>query len=109
MNALFDALDALEAHLQGRDYLVGDQLTEADLRLVPTLLRFDPVYHGHFKCNLRKIHDYENLHRYTAQLFDLPAIRKTTHLDHIKWHYYYSHESINPTRIAPAGPRDWFI
>jgi putative glutathione S-transferase len=105
---LFDTLDALDEHLQSRDYLVGGQLTEADLRLIPTLLRFDAVYHGHFKCNIRRIRDYENLSCYTADLFHLPAVRSTTRIDHIKRHYYYSHESINPTRIVPAGPAELF-
>ena len=105
---LFDTLDALEDHLQHRDTLVGSVLTEADLRLIPTLLRFDAVYFGHFKCNVRRIRDYPNLSRYTRQLFAIPAIQRTTHIDHIKRHYYYSHDSINPTRIVPAGPAELF-
>lgn len=101
---LFATLDKVEAALEKQDYLVGNQLTEADLRLIPTLLRFDIVYHGHFKCNIRRISDYPNLSRYTKRLFKIPAISETTHFDHIKRHYYYSHESINPSRIVPMGP-----
>lgn len=101
---LFASLDWLEERLSGRDYLVGDRLTEADVRLYTTLVRFDPVYHGHFKCNLRRIADYSNLNRYLAKLYDLGGFGDTTDIHHIKNHYYQSHESVNPTRIVPIGP-----
>ncbi len=106
VTALFETLDRIEEALEGKSYLVGNCLTEADLRLVPTLLRFDLVYHGHFKCNIRQISDYKNLSRYVKALFEIPAIRQTTNFEHIKRHYYYSHESINPFRIVPKGPID---
>ena len=89
-------------------YLTGDKITEADLRLIPTLLRFDIVYVTHFKCNIRQIKDYKNLSRYTKELYEIPAIKETTNLDHIKRHYYYSHEGINPYRIIPRGPNKIF-
>jgi putative glutathione S-transferase len=98
---LFNTLDAIEAHLKDREYLVGDTLTEADIRLIPTLLRFDSVYFIHFKCSLKRIADYPNLSRYTKQLYQLDAVRSTTNFEHINRHYYYSHESINPHRIVP--------
>lgn len=98
---LFNTLDKLDTLLEGKDFLVGDTLTEADLRLIPTLLRFDPVYYIHFKCSLKRIADYPNLSRYTKQLYQLNAISNTTHINHIKRHYYFSHESINPHRIIP--------
>ena len=98
---VFDALDELEQILEGRKYLIGNQLTEADLRLIPTLLRFDLVYYIHFKCSVRKISEYKNLYRYTKDLYAIDAIRNTTYFDHIKRHYYYSHESLNPKRIIP--------
>lgn len=101
---LFRVLDSLEARLEGRDTLVGDQLTEADVRLWVTLIRFDAVYVGHFKCNLRRIADYPNLSRYVRALWQVPAFRETTRHDEIKNHYYASHRSINPTGIVPAGP-----
>ena len=88
--------------------LTGDKITEADLRLIPTLLRFDIVYVTHFKCNIRQIKDYKNLSRYTKELYEIPAIKETTNLDHIKRHYYYSHEEINPYRIIPRGPNKIF-
>lgn len=105
---LFKTLDYLEKILGENRYLTGDRLTEADLRLVPTLLRFDIVYVVHFKCNVRRIKDYPNLSRYTKELYEMPAIKETTNLDHIKRHYYYSHESINPYRIIPRGPDEIF-
>ena len=105
---LFKTLDILEERLEGKDYLIGNQLTEADLRLIPTLLRFDPVYVTHFKCNLKRIKDYKNLSRYTKSLYELEAVKKTTNFDHIKRHYYYSHEMLNPQRIVPLGPGDLF-
>ncbi len=101
---LFQVLDELEERLEGKDYLVGERLTEADIRLITTLLRFDVVYVTHFKCNRKRISDYKNLSRYRRQLFQLAAIQSTTDFDHIKRHYYYSHESINPFRIIPVGP-----
>jgi putative glutathione S-transferase len=101
---LFDALDQLERRLQERRYLVGDQITEADWRLFTTLVRFDSVYVGHFKCNIRRLVDYPNLWAYTKELFQTPGVSDTVNMDHIKLHYYGSHPSINPTGIVPAGP-----
>ncbi len=101
---LFDTLDVLEDRLSGQRYLVGDRVTEADWRLFTTLVRFDPVYFGHFKCNKRRIADYPNLSNYLRDLYQMPGIAGLTHMDHIKRHYFYSHESINPTRIVPLGP-----
>lgn len=101
---LFESLDWLEGRLATRDWLVGGQLTEADIRLFTTLVRFDPVYHGHFKCNLRRVADYPALHAFTARMLDCPGVRETIHLDHIKRHYYESHRTINPTGIVPLGP-----
>ncbi|MEN8130589.1 MAG: glutathione S-transferase family protein [Pseudomonadota bacterium] len=101
---LFTALDELEQRLAGQRYLVGSPITEADWRLFPTLIRFDPVYVGHFKCNLRRIADYPNLANYLRDLYQQPGIAQTVNLDHIKRHYYYSHDAINPTRIVPKGP-----
>ncbi|WP_455365136.1 glutathione S-transferase family protein [Kaarinaea lacus] len=103
-DALFSALDSLEERLSRQRYLVGNTLTEADWRLLPTLLRFDPVYVGHFKCNLRRIADYPNLSNYLRDLYQRPGIAETFNLEHVKYHYYWSHESINPTRIVPKGP-----
>jgi glutathionyl-hydroquinone reductase len=104
VNNLFKTLDGLDAHLENRLYLTGDQLTEVDLRLVPTLLRFDAVYVTHFKCSWKRIIDYPNLSIYLNRLKTIPAIQETTQLDHIKRHYFYSHEFINPYRIIPIGP-----
>ena len=101
---LFDTLDWLEALLGERRYLLGDRLTEADWRLFPTLVRFDAVYHGHFKCNLRRLVDYPNLWAYTRELHQLPGVAQTVALDEIKRHYYMTHVSINPSRIVPLGP-----
>lgn len=103
-DALFSALDTLEERLSQQRYLVGNTITEADWRLLPTLLRFDPVYVGHFKCNLRRIADYPNLSHYLRDLYQQPGIAETFNLEHVKYHYYWSHESINPTRIVPKGP-----
>ena len=103
-DSLFSALDSLEKRLSQQRYLVGNTITEADWRLLPTLLRFDPVYVGHFKCNLRRIADYPNLSNYLRDLFQQPGIAETFNLEHVKRHYYWSHESINPTRIVPKGP-----
>lgn len=101
---LFSNLDIIEERLSHSRYLVGSQITESDWRLFPTLLRFDPVYVGHFKCNLKRIADYPQLSNYMRDLYQQPGIAETFNLDHIKRHYYYSHESINPTRIVPKGP-----
>ena len=102
---LFDTLDWLEARLAENRYLMGDRLTEADWRLFTTLVRFDSVYHGHFKCNRRRIVDYPNLWGYTRELYQHPGVAETVHMDHITRHYHYSHETINPHRIVPIGPK----
>ena len=102
---LFSALDRLEDHLEHRDYLVGNQLTEADIRLFTTLIRFDPVYYGHFKCNVRQIRDYSNLWTLTKRIYHLPGVAETVDFEHIQNHYYRSHDSINPNRIVPYGPK----
>jgi putative glutathione S-transferase len=105
---LFARLDWLEDRLSRRRYLVGNQLTEADIRLYPTLARFDAVYYGHFKCNLRRLVDYPNLWGYARDLYARPEFGGTTDFDHIKRHYYGTHPQINPTRIVPKGPAvDW--
>lgn len=101
---LFAELDALEARLSSQRYLAGNAITEADWRLFTTLIRFDAVYHGHFKCNLRRISDYPNLSNYLRDLYQVPGIAETVNLDHIKHHYYASHRTINPTGIVPKGP-----
>ena len=101
---LFTSLDMVNDILEGRNYLVGDILTEADIRLVPTLIRFDCVYYFHFKCNLKKISEYKNISRYLRNLLEEDAIKSTTNFEHIKRHYFYSHENINPFRIIPIGP-----
>ncbi|SLN34620.1 glutathione S-transferase family protein [Oceanibacterium hippocampi] len=101
---LFDTLDWLDERLADNRYLVGGQLTEADWRLFTTLIRFDAVYFGHFKCNRRRIADYPNLSGYLRELYQVPGVAETVHIDEIKRHYYGSHESINPTRIVPKGP-----
>ncbi len=105
---LFSSLEMVDNILEGKEYLVGNQLTEADIRLIPTLLRFDSVYHVHFKCNLKKISEFKNISNYVKKLFNIPAINSTTDFDHIKRHYYFSHESINPNRIIPLGPESPF-
>jgi len=104
VTALFEALDWLEDRLAMRRYLAGAQVTEADWRLFTTLVRFDAVYVGHFKCNLRRIADYPNLSGYLRELYQWPGVAETTRLDHIKLHYYASHGTINPTGIVPVGP-----
>jgi putative glutathione S-transferase len=102
---LFETLDWLEEKLEKNGpYLLGNKLTEADIRLFTTLIRFDPVYYIHFKCNLKQIRDYPALNAYMIKLYNLPEIKPTVHFDHIKQHYYYSHDHINPYRIVPAGP-----
>jgi glutathionyl-hydroquinone reductase len=108
--ALFDRLDWLESRLAGRRYLVGRQLTEADIRLFTTLVRFDAVYHGHFKCNIRRLIDYPSLWGYARDLYQRPGFGDTVDFDHIKRHYYMTHERLNPSRIVPAGPVvDWAL
>jgi glutathionyl-hydroquinone reductase len=108
VTALFVRLDALEAQLASSRYLLGNWITEADWRLFPTLVRFDSVYHGHFKCNVRRLQDYPNLWGYTRDLYALPRVAATVKIDEIKAHYYRSHPFINPTRIVPKGPViDW--
>lgn len=104
VTALFDALERMEKRLGEQRYLAGEWLTEADIRLFTTLVRFDAVYYGHFKCNFKRIEDYPNLSNYVRELYQWPGIADTVNLDHIKRHYYYSHDTINPTRIVPAGP-----
>jgi len=104
LHPLFTTLDWLEKRLATRRFLCGDRQTEADWRLFTTLLRFDPVYVGHFKCNIRRIVDYPNLWSYTRELYQTPGIRETVDFHHIKVHYYQSHTTINPTRIVPVGP-----
>lgn len=101
---LFDTLDALDARLASRRYLCGGTLTEADIRLFTTLVRFDPVYAGHFKCNLRRIADYPNLSGYLRDVYQIPGIAGTVNMAHIKRHYYESHKTINPAGIVPLGP-----
>ena len=101
---LFDALDEMEKRLSKSRYLFGKRMAEADWRLFCTLIRFDAVYHGHFKCNLRRIIDYPNLQGYLLDLYQHPGIAETVSIDHIKRHYYMTHEEINPTRIVPLGP-----
>jgi putative glutathione S-transferase len=102
--ALFAALDELETRLSAQRYLAGQRLTEADWRLFTTLARFDAVYYGHFKCNLRRIVDYANLGNYLRDLYQIPGVAETVSIDHIKRHYYGSHRHINPTGIVPLGP-----
>jgi len=102
--ALFAELDALEETLSRRRYLCGDRVTEADWRLFTTLVRFDAVYYSHFKCNRQRLVDFANLWEYTRDLYQTPGVAETVNLEHIKTHYYWSHVSINPTRIVPVGP-----
>jgi len=101
---LFDALDELDERLARQRYLTGDRITEADWRLFTTLVRFDAVYVGHFKCNRRRISDYPHLSGYLRELYQVPGVAETVDFDHIKRHYYTSHPHINPTRIIPVGP-----
>lgn len=104
LQALFEALEQLEQKLSKQRYLVGDTLTEADWRLFTTLIRFDSVYHGHFKCNLKQIEDYPNLTGYIRELYQWPNVAETVDFYHIKRHYYFSHTMINPTQVVPVGP-----
>jgi len=103
-HALFAALDELEVRLGKQRYLLGNRIVETDWRLFCTLIRFDAVYHGHFKCNVRRILDYPNLQGYLLDLYQHPDIAATVNFDHIKRHYYFTHDDINPTRIIPIGP-----
>jgi glutathionyl-hydroquinone reductase len=107
-DALFATFDQLEERLAGRRYLFGDRITEADVRLYPTLARFDAVYYSHFKCNLRRLVDHPNLWAYARDLYSLPAFGGTTNFDHIKRHYYVTQRNINPSGVVPKGPLvDW--
>ncbi len=101
---LFESLDWLEERLSRQRYLVGTEATEADIRLFTTLIRFDAVYYGHFKCNLRRIVDYPNLWAFTREIYQWPGVAETVDMSHIKRHYYMSHKTINPTSIVPLGP-----
>jgi putative glutathione S-transferase len=101
---VFDTMDWLEGRLDGRDWLVGEAMTEADIRLFTTMVRFDAVYHGHFKCNRAKLIEYPALWRHTRRVYQTPGIASTVRMDHIVRHYHYSHDTINPNRIVPIGP-----
>lgn len=101
---LFNALNSIEERLSTQRYLVGNTLTEADWRLFTTLIRFDSVYFSHFKCNLQQIEQYKNLSNYIRELYQIKGVAETVNFEHIKVHYYYSHDSINPTRVVPLGP-----
>lgn len=103
-NHLFDSLDKLDSHLSRSRYLAGSKITEADWRLFTTLIRFDAVYVGHFKCNKKRVADYPNLNGYMKELYQVPGIKETTDFYHIKRHYYFSHTGINPTQVVPKGP-----
>ncbi|UYP67136.1 glutathione S-transferase family protein [Thalassobacter stenotrophicus] len=108
VTTLFAALDEMEALLGTRRYLAGDQITEADWRLFTTLVRFDPVYHMHFKCNRKRLVDYPNLWAYTRELYQVPGVAETVGMEHIVRHYHYSHDTINPNRILPINAEiDW--
>lgn len=108
VTTLFAALDEMEALLGTRRYLAGDQITEADWRLFTTLVRFDPVYHLHFKCNRKRLVDYPNLWAYTRELYQVPGVAETVGMEHIVRHYHYSHDTINPNRILPINAEiDW--
>ncbi len=104
VHPLFETLDWLEDRLSSNRYLMGNSVTEADWRLFTTLIRFDPVYHLHFKCNKRRLIDYPNLWAYTRELYQWPGVAQTVNLNHIVRHYHYSHETINPNRIIPVNP-----
>ena len=101
VESLFYWLDVIEKNLEGKEFLVGDQMTEADIRFLPTLIRFDSVYYIHFKCSLKKISEYKNLSRYLNQHYSLDSVKNTTNHNHIKHHYYFSHRMINPYGIVP--------
>lgn len=101
---LFEHLQRWDDHLSKNRYICGEVLTEADVAMFTTLLRFDPVYYGHFKCNIKHVYEFENLWGHTCELYQLKAITATCDLNHIQSHYYYSHETINPTRVIPKGP-----
>lgn len=103
-DSLFEALDRIDKRLEGRTYLVGEKLTEADIRLYTTLVRFDPVYYVHFKCNRTLIRDFPNLSAYLKHLYEIPAFKETTNFEHIKTHYYFSHRQFNPYGIIARGP-----
>jgi glutathionyl-hydroquinone reductase len=108
VTALFETMDELEQRLARQRYLAGDRITEADWRLFTTLVRFDPVYVGHFKCNLRRLVEYPNLWPFARELYQHPGVAETVDFHHIKQHYYGSHETVNPTGIVPKGPLiDW--
>ncbi|WP_163930660.1 glutathione S-transferase family protein [Paraferrimonas sp. SM1919] len=109
LKPLFASLDWLEGILANQDYLVGNQLTEADIRLFTTLVRFDAVYVGHFKCNLKRIADYPGLSAFVKRLYAMPEIARTINMEHIKKHYYQSHTMINPTGVVPVGPELDFL
>lgn len=104
-DALFAELDRIDRRLAEKRYLCGERITEADWRLFTTLVRFDAVYVGHFKCNLRRIADFPNLSGYLRELYQWPGVKEVTNFEHIKQHYYYSHDTINPTRVVPKGPK----
>ena len=106
---LFDTLEFLEEKLSNNTYLLGEEQTEADWRLFTTLIRFDAVYFGHFKCNLKRILDYPNLNSYLKRLYETPNIASTINMQHIKRHYYFSHKNINPTQVVPVGPTNLFL
>ncbi|HBO11563.1 MAG TPA: glutathione-dependent reductase, partial [Halieaceae bacterium] len=101
---LFAELDAIDAHLASNRFLAGDRFTEADVRLFTTLVRFDAVYHGHFKCNRQRLEEFAHLPGYLRELYQLPGVADTVDFAHIKGHYYRSHPTINPTGVVPAGP-----
>ena len=109
VHPLFETMEWLEARLSENRYLMGDQITEADWRLFTTLVRFDPVYHLHFKCNRKRVIDYPNLWAYTRELYQWPGVADTVNMDHIVRHYHYSHETINPHRIIPINPQIDFM
>lgn len=109
VHPLFETLDWLDEQLATKRFLMGEQPTEADWRLFPTLYRFDSIYVGHFKCSLKRIIDYPNLWAYSRDLFQWPGIDDTVNMNHARRHYYQSHDTINPTRIVPIAPEiDWY-
>ena len=102
---LYQTLEKVESQLSNTRFLTGDSLTEADLRLFPTLIRYDEVYHTHFKCNGKMVREYKNISRLIEEISQLPGIQETINMPHIKHHYYYSHATINPSQIVPLGIR----